>query len=47
MSAFVDLLGGFAAGINVTIVGHPFETIKVRLQTQVIILCVIFGRKLL
>ena len=39
MSAtLVDLLGGFAAGINVTIVGHPFETIKVRLQTQVFFL---------
>eukprot|EP00292_Cryptomonas_paramecium_P011949 CAMPEP_0113698912 /NCGR_PEP_ID=MMETSP0038_2-20120614/22993_1 /TAXON_ID=2898 /ORGANISM="Cryptomonas paramecium" /LENGTH=303 /DNA_ID=CAMNT_0000622167 /DNA_START=11 /DNA_END=922 /DNA_ORIENTATION=+ /assembly_acc=CAM_ASM_000170 len=34
MATAVDLLGGFAAGINVTIVGHPFETIKVRLQTQ-------------
>ncbi len=25
---------GFAAGINVTLVGHPFETVKVRLQSQ-------------
>jgi solute carrier family 25 (mitochondrial carnitine/acylcarnitine transporter), member 20/29 len=31
---FVDIFSGVAAGINVTIVGHPFETIKVRLQTQ-------------
>ena len=30
----VDILAGVAAGINVTIVGHPLETIKVRLQTQ-------------
>eukprot|EP00960_Hanusia_phi_P067723 766685-Hanusia_phi.AAC.2 len=30
----VDIASGFAAGVNVTLVGHPFETIKVRLQTQ-------------
>lgn len=30
----VDILAGVCAGINVTIVGHPLETIKVRLQTQ-------------
>lgn len=30
----VDLFSGFLAGINVTLVGHPFETLKVRLQTQ-------------
>ena len=30
----VDLAAGMLAGINVTLVGHPFETIKVRLQTQ-------------
>ena len=30
----VDISAGFLAGINVTLVGHPFETIKVRLQTQ-------------
>lgn len=33
-STVVDVMSGFAAGINVTLVGHPFETIKVRLQTQ-------------
>ena len=32
--ALVDILAGFAAGINVTLVGHPLETVKVRLQTQ-------------
>jgi solute carrier family 25 carnitine/acylcarnitine transporter 20/29 len=30
----VDLASGFCAGIAVTAVGHPFETLKVRLQTQ-------------
>jgi solute carrier family 25 carnitine/acylcarnitine transporter 20/29 len=30
----VDLASGFLAGIAVTLVGHPFETLKVRLQTQ-------------
>lgn len=30
----VDIFAGLCAGINVTLVGHPFETIKVRLQTQ-------------
>lgn len=30
----VDLLSGLLAGVNVTLVGHPFETIKVRLQTD-------------
>ena len=35
LATLVDLCSGFAAGINVTVVGHPFETIKVRLQTQV------------
>lgn len=32
--AGVDIFSGFCAGINVTLVGHPFETLKVRLQTQ-------------
>ena len=32
--AAVDIFSGFCAGINVTLVGHPLETIKVRLQTQ-------------
>ena len=31
---FVDIFAGVCAGINVTLVGHPLETIKVRLQTQ-------------
>jgi solute carrier family 25 carnitine/acylcarnitine transporter 20/29 len=30
----VDILSGTIAGINVTLVGHPFDTLKVRLQTQ-------------
>lgn len=30
----VDIVSGFAAGVNVTLVGHPFDTVKVRLQTQ-------------
>lgn len=30
----VDIFSGTIAGINVTFVGHPFETLKVRLQTQ-------------
>jgi len=30
----VDIMSGFCAGIAVTVVGHPFETLKVRLQTQ-------------
>jgi solute carrier family 25 carnitine/acylcarnitine transporter 20/29 len=30
----VDIFAGTIAGINVTIVGHPFDTLKVRLQTQ-------------
>lgn len=32
--AAVDIFAGFCAGVNVTLVGHPLETIKVRLQTQ-------------
>jgi solute carrier family 25 carnitine/acylcarnitine transporter 20/29 len=31
---YVDILAGIAAGINVTLVGHPFDTVKLRLQTQ-------------
>lgn len=35
MSAFlVDVIAGALSGLAVTFVGHPFETIKVRLQTQ-------------
>jgi solute carrier family 25 carnitine/acylcarnitine transporter 20/29 len=30
----VDIIAGTFAGINVTLVGHPFDTLKVRLQTQ-------------
>jgi len=30
----VDIFSGFCAGINVVFVGHPLETLKVRLQTQ-------------
>jgi solute carrier family 25 carnitine/acylcarnitine transporter 20/29 len=30
----IDLIAGTIAGINVTLVGHPFDTLKVRLQTQ-------------
>lgn len=32
--ALVDVFAGTIAGINVTFVGHPFDTLKVRLQTQ-------------
>jgi len=32
--AFKDIFAGTLAGINVTLVGHPFDTLKVRLQTQ-------------
>jgi len=32
--AAIDIFAGFCSGITVTIVGHPFETLKVRLQTQ-------------
>ena len=31
---FKDISAGTLAGINVTLVGHPFDTLKVRLQTQ-------------
>eukprot|EP00743_Colponemidia_sp_Colp-15_P007954 GILK01008615.1.p1 GENE.GILK01008615.1~~GILK01008615.1.p1 ORF type:complete len:330 (+),score=32.19 GILK01008615.1:36-992(+) len=30
-----DFISGTLAGMSITIVGHPFDTIKVRLQTQV------------
>lgn len=33
-AVLVDVFSGFAAGVNVTLVGHPFDTVKVRLQTQ-------------
>lgn len=29
-----DFLSGTCAGVSITIVGHPFDTVKVRLQTQ-------------
>lgn len=29
-----DVFAGTMGGISVTMVGHPFDTIKVRLQTQ-------------
>lgn len=34
MKSMVDIFAGTIAGINVTLVGHPFDTLKVRLQTQ-------------
>lgn len=34
VKALVDIVAGTIAGINVTLVGHPFDTLKVRLQTQ-------------
>ena len=34
MSPFQDFLAGTTAGVSLTLVGHPFDTIKVRLQTQ-------------
>eukprot|EP01130_Rhizamoeba_saxonica_P010769 TRINITY_DN4440_c0_g1_i1.p1 TRINITY_DN4440_c0_g1~~TRINITY_DN4440_c0_g1_i1.p1 ORF type:complete len:297 (-),score=52.88 TRINITY_DN4440_c0_g1_i1:7-897(-) len=33
-SAIIDILAGTFGGIGQTLVGHPFDTIKVRLQTQ-------------
>lgn len=33
-SSAIDFVSGSVAGVAVTIVGHPFDTIKVRLQTQ-------------
>ena len=30
----IDIFSGTIAGINVTLVGHPFDTLKIRLQTQ-------------
>jgi solute carrier family 25 carnitine/acylcarnitine transporter 20/29 len=33
-SVVADIAAGTLAGINVTLVGHPFDTLKVRLQTQ-------------
>ena len=29
-----DLISGFVAGMTQTIIGHPFDTVKVRLQTS-------------
>jgi solute carrier family 25 carnitine/acylcarnitine transporter 20/29 len=34
VKALIDIFAGTIAGINVTFVGHPFDTLKVRLQTQ-------------
>lgn len=34
VKVIVDVVAGTMAGINVTLVGHPFDTLKVRLQTQ-------------
>ena len=34
LNTLVHLIAGTLAGINVVIVGHPFDTLKVRLQTQ-------------
>ena len=33
-TALADIVRGTVGGISLTIVGHPFDTIKVRLQTQ-------------
>jgi solute carrier family 25 carnitine/acylcarnitine transporter 20/29 len=33
-AAWDDFLSGTAAGVALTLVGHPFDTVKVRLQTQ-------------
>lgn len=32
--AMKDIVGGTIGGIGITLVGHPFDTLKVRLQTQ-------------
>ena len=29
-----DVIAGTCGGVSVTLVGHPFDTLKVRLQTQ-------------
>ena len=29
-----DVVAGTCGGVSVTLVGHPFDTLKVRLQTQ-------------
>jgi solute carrier family 25 carnitine/acylcarnitine transporter 20/29 len=34
VKVLIDIFSGTIAGINVTFVGHPFDTLKVRLQTQ-------------
>jgi len=34
MKILVNIFAGTCAGINVTLVGHPFDTLKIRLQTQ-------------
>jgi len=30
----IDFLGGFFGGVASTYIGHPLDTVKVRLQTQ-------------
>eukprot|EP00666_Eupelagonemidae_sp_cell4sb_P013629 gene13629-20952_t len=32
-------IGGYASGISLVLVGHPFDTIKVRLQTGGVARC--------
>jgi hypothetical protein len=32
--SIIDIFAGTLSGINVTLVGHPFDTLKIRLQTQ-------------
>eukprot|EP00884_Botryococcus_braunii_P004247 jgi/Botrbrau1/13823/Bobra.0056s0065.1 len=34
VKALKDIFAGTCGGISVTLVGHPFDTVKVRLQTQ-------------
>lgn len=34
ISPFHDFVAGTAAGVALTVVGHPFDTVKVRLQTE-------------
>lgn len=34
LKRLINIFAGTCAGINVTLVGHPFDTLKIRLQTQ-------------
>eukprot|EP01129_Flabellula_baltica_P013351 TRINITY_DN6174_c0_g1_i2.p1 TRINITY_DN6174_c0_g1~~TRINITY_DN6174_c0_g1_i2.p1 ORF type:complete len:113 (-),score=16.10 TRINITY_DN6174_c0_g1_i2:24-362(-) len=34
MDALIDILAGTAGGIAQVVIGHPLDTLKVRLQTQ-------------